>query len=112
MDGEKDLFVEEEPESPPRYLRRLTLFKILALVLVARPLWTPQVVEGSQYHCFADENRPRITTVKAPRGVIYDRDGQLLVRNVPSYTVGIVPASLPRRQEALGRLAESRVNWD
>ena len=108
MDEEKDLFAEEEEESPPSYLRRLTLFKVLALVLAAlvvRQLWTLQVVDGSQYRQFADENRLRITTVKAPRGVIYDRDGQLLVRNVPSYTVGIVPATLPDdRKEEIFRL--------
>lgn len=76
-------------------------FKVVALLLVlliVRQLWTIQVVEGTRYRQFADENRLRQTTVKAPRGVIYDRDGQLLVRNVPSYTAGIVPAALPEGQ--------------
>lgn len=101
---------EEEEESSPPYIRRLTLFKIvvvLAFALIVRQLWMLQIVEGEQYRHFADENRLRITTVKAPRGVMYDRDGEILVRNVPSYTAAIVPAALPEENEdeVLRRLA-------
>jgi len=34
-------------------------------------------------------------TSDAPRGVIYDRNGELLVRNIPGFTVTIIPAYLP-----------------
>ena len=99
---EKDLEEGEEQEGQPAQLsRRLFLFKLAALAgagLIMRQLWQTQVVEGAQYRQYADENRLRESTVKAPRGVMYDRNGTLLVRNVPSYTVAIVPAVLPETQ--------------
>mgnify|MGYP005846164835 CR=1 FL=1 len=99
---EKDLEGEEEREGQPAQLtRRLFLFKLAALAgagLIVRQLWQTQVVEGSRFRQYADENRLRQSTVKAPRGVMYDRNGTLLVRNVPSYTVAIVPAVLPESQ--------------
>lgn len=112
MDYEIDLRdeEEEEEESTPPYARRLIIFKIVAVVAVAlilRQLWVLQVIEGSQYREYADENRLRVSTVKAARGVVYDRSGAILVRNVPSYTVAIVPAALPedREHEVFARLA-------
>ncbi len=98
--GEED--DEEQSGQSVRLSRRLFLFKFASLVgvgLVVRQLWQLQVVSGSQYRQFADENRLRQSAVKAPRGVMYDRNGVLLVRNVPSYTVAIVPAALPDAQQ-------------
>ncbi|MHB1417237.1 MAG: penicillin-binding protein 2 [Chloroflexota bacterium] len=99
---EEELEEEGEKPSTPRYMRRRTFFKVAALAAtgaIVRQLWTLQVVEGAQYSQYAEENRLRTSVEKAPRGVMYDRNGTLLVRNVPSYTVGIVPASLPTDQE-------------
>ncbi|MHB1131996.1 MAG: penicillin-binding protein 2 [Chloroflexota bacterium] len=95
LDEEED----EEEQGPPPYARRLLLFKLVALLavaLVVRQLWMLQVVEGAQFRQYADENRLRQTWVKPARGVMYDRDGTLLVRNIPSYTAAIVPAALPQ----------------
>ena len=33
----------------------------------------------------------------SPRGIIYDRNHQILAANKPSFDVAIVPAALPRR---------------
>ncbi len=38
---------------------------------------------------------PRISALPAPRGIIYDRNGYILARNVASYNVTITPAYLP-----------------
>jgi len=58
-------------------------------------LFTLQILEGTTYLEAARENR--ITNVRLPaaRGVIYDRNGSLLVRNLPSYNVLVTPAYLP-----------------
>ena len=77
---------------------RLVLLRLLigvtALVLLAR-LWHLQMTEGASYRVLADRNRFREVDVAAPRGVIYDRNGQILARNRPSFTVALVPADLP-----------------
>lgn len=67
---------------------------VLLLLFVAR-LYQLQVVEGEVYQALADENRFQIVNVPAPRGVMYDRNDSLLVRNIPSFNVYITPAFLP-----------------
>jgi penicillin-binding protein 2 len=58
-------------------------------------LFNLQILQGTTYLEAARENR--ITNVRLPaaRGVIYDRNGSLLVRNLPSYNVLVTPAYLP-----------------
>lgn len=73
-------------------------------------LWDLQFVQGERYRARADEQRLRVVEIPAPRGLIYDRNGEPLVRNVPSFSVVVVPAYLPEgeeeRQAVLMRLAE------
>jgi penicillin-binding protein 2 len=73
-------------------------------------LWHLQVVQREQYSLQADSNRFRLVSAEGPRGVVYDRNGHLLVRNVPRFAVAIVPAFLPEEPAELarvmGRLAE------
>jgi penicillin-binding protein 2 len=92
---------------------RLVSFQILALVAFAAlglKLWNLQVVSAHTYQRSADLNRFRLVPTDAPRGIIYDRNGQMLVRNIPSFAVNIVPAGLPddpaERQRVLARVGE------
>ncbi len=68
---------------------------LIAFVVLALQLWNLQVVQGETYKSLADANRFRLTQIPASRGVIYDRNGELLVRNRPTYNVIIIPAYLP-----------------
>jgi penicillin-binding protein 2 len=67
---------------------------VLVAVFVVR-LYQLQIVEGAYYTERAVSNRLRSISLAAPRGVMYDRNGVLLARNVPSYNVMITPALLP-----------------
>ncbi|MFQ5577039.1 MAG: hypothetical protein ACE5G8_08640, partial [Anaerolineae bacterium] len=58
-------------------------------------LWRLQVLQGETYRQLADRNRFRPVEIAAPRGIIYDRNGNLLVRNRPTFDVLVVPAYLP-----------------
>jgi penicillin-binding protein 2 len=95
------------------YLRfRMLVLRALVvacLVAVVMRLWSLQVVSSQEYVQAADHNRFRIITTSAPRGVIYDRQGRLLVRNVPRFTVSVVPGDLPdeeqQREAVLQRLS-------
>ena len=74
---------------------------LLGLVIVAmfgvftRRLWRFQFVQGQVYRREAERQSTKLITVPASRGVIYDRGGERLVRNVPSFKVIVVPANLP-----------------
>lgn len=83
---------------------------VLAFVILAVQLWNLQIVQGETYKELADANRFRLTQVPAPRGVIYDQNGELLVRNRPIYNVVIIPAYLPdddtEEAQVFARLSE------
>ncbi len=68
-------------------LPRLQVAFSALLVIVASCYWFVQVVQGSYYRELAENNRMRTLPIKAPRGLIYDREGRLLVENLPSYNL-------------------------
>ncbi len=72
---------------------------LVAFVVLAARVWYLQMVHGEDYRQAADYNRFRTQTIDAPRGVIYDRKGRLLVQNEPTFTVAIVPGDLPADKE-------------
>jgi penicillin-binding protein 2 len=72
---------------------------VVAFALLALQTWQLQIVRGDEYSDMAAENRFRLKSIDAARGVIYDRDGRLLAGNVASFAVSIVPADLPEEDE-------------
>ena len=82
--------------------RRLWAFRgivILVFLIFALQMWRLQIVEGEYYRMLADRNRFRLAPIKAARGVIYDRHGRILVQNIPSFAVTIIPAYLPEDEQ-------------
>jgi penicillin-binding protein 2 len=83
------------------------------LAVIAVGFWFVQLVQGGTYRELAENNRLRKLPIKAPRGLIFDRAGRLLVENIPSYALMIdrsrathVDRSLAFAAEALGRPVE------
>jgi len=68
-------------------VRALNLVLSSVLVVVAAGFWFVQLVQGSYYSELAENNRLRKVPIRAPRGLIYDRQGRLLVENIPSYSL-------------------------
>ena len=65
-----------------------------------------QIILGDTYRQAAEENRYRVHILRAPRGVIYDKNGNLLVRNIPSLDVVAVPTDLPKSEEERKKIWE------
>lgn len=91
-------------------IRVLSWVVWVALAFVASGFWYVQIVQGAYYGELSENNRLRRLAITAPRGVIYDRDGEPLVENTPSYNLLIdrsraedVPASLAYAARILGR---------
>ncbi|MBZ0291693.1 MAG: penicillin-binding protein 2 [Anaerolineae bacterium] len=81
---------------------RLTFFQgviFAVFVLFSFRMYDLQVVQNEDWQLAADDNRLSELPIAAPRGVIFDRNGQTLAGNVPAYNVTIVPAALPDNQE-------------
>lgn len=72
---------------------RLTL--AVTFVVFSVRLYSLQIVRGASYQEQAAVNRLREIDTYAPRGVIYDRNGEILARNRPSFVIAIIPADLP-----------------
>src|SRR5262245_3331359 len=64
---------------------------VIAFGLVAARLWYLQVDRGSDMRSLSENNRIRLVRVPAARGVVYDRHGEILIDNRPSFDVVFVP---------------------
>ncbi len=80
--------------NPLRFVPFYILIVVGILGLTARLIYL-QIVKGEEYDVLAKENRESKINLPAPRGIITDRNGVLLARNVPSYNITITPAYLP-----------------
>ena len=60
-----------------------------------RRLVTLQVFGSADWNASAVENYTKNLSSAAARGIIYDRNGFVLARNVASYNITITPASVP-----------------
>jgi penicillin-binding protein 2 len=63
-----------------------------------------QVFGNSSWAARAVENYTKQVSVPAPRGIIYDRNGYILARNLASYNVVITPAELPADDSDIQRI--------
>jgi penicillin-binding protein 2 len=58
-------------------------------------LWTLEIISGSHYLANANNNRVRDITIQAPRGEVFDRNGQVLVDNRTNLAVKLRPDKIP-----------------
>src|SRR6516225_5907464 len=66
-------------------------FVIAALFsLLAVSFWTLQVVQHAKFEELAENNHQRTLGLRAPRGLVFDRNGRVLVENRHSYSISIV----------------------
>ena len=74
---------------------RLVFFIILIffILILGRAFWL-QVIQGGHYNLIAEGNRIRLQTIKAERGIIYDRFNNPLVANQPDFSLYFIPADL------------------
>jgi penicillin-binding protein 2 len=85
---------------------------LLGLLLLAGRLYRLQIARGDEYAAKSVANFVKEIRVKADRGVIKDRRGEILVDSRPSFDVFITPAFCERcADEVLPRLA-GWLSWD
>ncbi|MES2527943.1 MAG: penicillin-binding protein 2 [Bdellovibrionota bacterium] len=77
-----------------------------AFGLVLSRLWYLQVYKGETLHNYSIQNRLRKEVVWAPRGLIYSRDDQLLVDNIPRFDAILTPQFLIDKEETLNKLSK------
>jgi penicillin-binding protein 2 len=77
--------------------RIMVFYLIAAIIFIAYigRLFSLQVLQQEEYIVRAEDNRTQTLSLQATRGIIYDRNGVVLARNIPSYNVTITAADLP-----------------
>ena len=78
------------------YIKKRTLMGCF-IFLLAFPVFTffkLQVLDSNKYKKLAGDNSLRSIEIKAPRGIIYDRNEIPIVDNLPTYYLKIVPIHL------------------
>src|SRR5215203_5747815 len=63
---------------------------VVCFAALAISFWFLQIVQNAKYQEMADNNYQRTLALRAPRGVLFDRDGRVLVENRHSFTISII----------------------
>src|SRR5438105_3419064 len=88
--------------------RRLTVVLVVVgalLLALAVRLWQIQILQGEYFLRLAEENRIRITSIVAPRGLIKDRHGRPLILNRAAFTVYLLPTELRDSAQVIPEVA-------
>lgn len=89
-----------------RILSFAAVIGLVFLVFIFR-LFSIQVLNGDAYAAQALENRLREISLAPSRGVIFDRNGIVLARNVASYNVVVTAANLPDDEGSIQNIIRS-----
>ena len=81
------------------------LLILLTLLLVARFFYL-QIVQHSVYATLSDRNRIQVQSLPPNRGLIYDRNGELIADNIPSHNLTITIERVADLEATLARIDE------
>ena len=98
---------------PARELKRIRDFVLIVIItcfaIIIAQLFNLQIIQGEKYRALSENNYMRITPIPAPRGEVFDRNGEVLVTSRPAFTVfywyldeSEAATTLPRLAEILG----------
>lgn len=115
----KQRFVREVAESKQRIIGMSFVVTLLFFFLLLR-LWHLQILNADDYLTMSENNRLRFVPIAASRGAILDRNGTVLVRNQPSFSLAVIPQEVTDKNELISRLAallkldpaEMNQRWD
>ncbi|MFA4831392.1 MAG: penicillin-binding protein 2 [Patescibacteria group bacterium] len=69
-----------------------------------------QLINGDNYRLLAESNREKIVPIQSERGLIFDRNGAQLTKNIPKFSLALIPQELPRdrleRERIVKKLAQ------
>jgi len=87
-----------------RQARAAGIAVVIVMGVLILSFFRAQVLQGGAWYLRAESNRLRIEAIPAPRGTIFDRYGEIVAENVPSYSISIPPATADSSQAMLERL--------
>lgn len=98
-----------EPQDKNRGLQQrigyLRIFFIFLVAIILFKAWHMQIMKGKYYRGLAENNRIRSVIVPPLRGIIYDRNGEVMAKNVASFNIGLVLADIKDLELTLEKIA-------
>jgi penicillin-binding protein 2 len=82
--------IAEDRRTVAGRLSVLQYFIALVFSILAVGFWVLQIAQHEKYAELAENNNQRTLALRAPRGVLFDRNGTVLVENRHSYSISIV----------------------
>ena len=79
---------------------------VLFLAIFSTRLFYLQIYKGEQYRNFSERNILRALELPAPRGRVFDRNGEKILYNKPSFNIRIFPREITDAEELAEKLAE------
>src|SRR5260221_7148425 len=70
-------------------LSGLQVFVGVLFAVLAVSFWVLQIVQHAKFEELAENNHQRTLPLRAPRGLVFDRDGRVMVENRHSYSISI-----------------------
>jgi penicillin-binding protein 2 len=81
---------DEAKEYLPRY-RLLYIVVACTFIIFTGRLWYLQIITGNELREFSEKNRIKQNKITAPRGLMLDRNGKVLVENLPGFEAILSP---------------------
>ena len=82
------------------------LFSLLMILLLIARYFQIQIIEHEIYRLKSNTNRIRKVTKNAPRGLILDRSGEILVDNYPVYVLTAIPGEMNDKKNQFNLIAK------
>ena len=102
-------FLKNQTPDSDWYKRRiigLICFVVPGFAFLLFRLFYLQIIEGENFRRLSENNCIRLQSIDPPRGLIFDRNGRLLVDNRPSYDLSIVVKDARPLETSLQHLSQ------
>jgi len=86
-------YVSNPDESKEYWGRYKFFYGLIAMtfVMFGIRLWYLQLIQGTELREFSEKNRIKQNKIPAPRGLLLDREGRILVENLPGFEAILSP---------------------
>ena len=99
------MFNENRRVVDSRFIWANVLILVITSLLMVR-LWYVQIYRGDYYKRLAENNRFQYIEITAPRGIIYDRNGSVVLGNRPYFDMVMIPQYLRDKETTFAAMSK------
>ncbi len=82
----------------------VAIIALMILLLLSRIAYL-QITDHQKYAMLSERNQLRLVPIAPTRGLIFDRNGKLLARNVPAFHLAVIPEQVSDLEKTLNELS-------